>query len=132
MKAPHPALEDPRFIPAIDMIRRTGAKEVQIRFSDDESPTVWMVVAGYTWRDGKPRAQGKVNRHAVGAGLDPLSAAFSLLDDTLDGGRCEHCHRVTGFEPTIDPMPLADHVCWYQWDPEMKTFRRGCEGDEAA
>jgi hypothetical protein len=29
----------------------------------------------------------------------------------------------------VDSMPLNESVCWYQWDPEMKTFRRGCEGD---
>jgi hypothetical protein len=39
----------------------------------------------------------------------------------------------------IDPLKLAQLsrakplvaqvVCWYRFDPELKTFRRGCEGD---
>ena len=121
--------EDPRFLPALDLIRRTGARNLQIAYSDDVDPIVWMVVVSYSMRDGQPRSSGKINAHKVGAAFTPLAAAFKLLDDALDGGRCAHCGRVTGFTPHFDAMPLADHVCWYQWDPELGTFRRGCEGD---
>jgi hypothetical protein len=122
-------VDDPRFIPAIDLIRRTGARDVQIRYSDDEEPVVWFVIASYSIRGGKPVSSGKINARKVGAAFDPLKAVFRFLDDALDGGQCVHCGRVTGFEPSIGPMPLDELVCWYQWDPELRTFRRGCEGD---
>jgi len=24
---------------------------------------------------------------------------------------------------------LGPELCWTQWDPELKTYRRNCEGD---
>lgn len=111
-----PEVEDPRFLAAVKMIERTGAKGFQLRFHDDEKPTVWLAVATYS--DGKAEAA---------AALHPLPAVFRLCDQLIDGGQCTHCGRPTGFSQDIDPLPLESHVCWYQWDPERKTFRRGCE-----
>jgi hypothetical protein len=115
-----PALDEPRFLAAIDFVRRTGARQVQVRWSDDEQPTVWFVVAGYV-HDGR-------ERYEVDASLDPTRAALRLCERLADGGRCTHCNRVTGLDPdSLDTMPLNELVCWYQYDPELKTFRRGCE-----
>jgi hypothetical protein len=58
--------------------------------------------------------------------MDPLDAVFRLCDEVIDGGQCTHCRKPAGFEPSIETMPLNQFVCWYQWDPELKTFRRGC------
>jgi hypothetical protein len=60
--------------------------------------------------------------------MNPLRAIFRLLDEVVDGGTCQHCHRPTGFEESMDPMPLDKLVCWYQWDPSTKKFQRGCAG----
>ena len=109
--------DDPRFIAGVDLVGRTGAKSFQIRYSDDEKPTVWMAVGEWI-RDGK-------SRYNVGASTGPLGALFDLLDKSIDGGICQHCQRPTGFSEDIDPMPLDEMVCWYQWDPERKVFRRG-------
>jgi hypothetical protein len=54
-----------------------------------------------------------------------------LCAQVVDGGRCTHCRRPTGLSEDLDAMPLDRLVCWYQWDPELATFRRGCEGDAA-
>jgi hypothetical protein len=110
--------KDPRIPAAIDLIRRTGASEFSFRYSDDEPPVVWMAIAkwGKTWD--------------IGAGVNPTIALFRLLDQVIDGGQCVHCKRPTGFEESVDEMPLDKLVCWYQWDPERKIFRRGCEGGE--
>jgi len=84
------------------------------------SPVVWVAVG--TWGD----------RHEVGAGLDPTRAALRLCEQVMDGGQCTHCGRPSGFEPdSIDGMPLDELVCWYQFDPELKTFRRACESGSA-
>jgi hypothetical protein len=113
---PTPKVE-PKMVAAIEFIRRTGARRVQIRFHDDEEPTVWMVVASY---DG--------DRHEVDASLDPTRAALRLCERLADGGECVHCHRPTGLEPdSLDRMPMDRAICWYQWDPELEKFRRGCE-----
>ena len=110
--------DDPRFIAATEMIGRTGASAFQIRYSDDEEPTIWLTVAQY-----------EGDRFECAAGRDPLAAILRLCGQLIDGGICTHCSRPTGFSADLDALPLAEHVCWYQWDPELKTFRRGCEGE---
>jgi hypothetical protein len=112
---------DPRFIAAVDMIRRTGASEIQIRFQDDEEPVVWFVVARYE-RDGEKRSE-------VDAAIEhPLPAILRLCERLIDGGKCVHCNRPTSFDTNFGNSFLDDLMCWYSYDPELKTFRRGCEG----
>jgi hypothetical protein len=120
---------DPRLAAGADLVRRTGAKEFQIRYSDDQQPTVWIAVASFTERDGRPVSSGKINAHKVGAALDPVSAILSLLDELIDGSQCTHCGRPAGVAHDLAAMPLGDHICWYQFDPELVTYRRACEGD---
>jgi hypothetical protein len=120
---------DPRMTAGIDLARRVGARTFQLRYSDDEEPVVWMAVAGFSQRNGRPVASGKVNAHVVGAALEPVGAVLSLLDELIDGAECQHCHRPAGVAHDLDEMPLGDHVCWYQFDPELATYRRACEGD---
>lgn len=111
-------VDDPRFTAAIDLIGRTGARGLQIRYSDDEQPIVWMAVIGH--RDG----------HEAAAGLDPLTAVMRLLDEVVDGGRCVHCRRVSGVsDDWTREQPLAEQICWYVYDPELQRFRRSCEGE---
>jgi hypothetical protein len=110
--------EDPRLMAAIELIGRTGASEFSFRYSDDDKPTVWMAIGKWG------------NNYDAGAGTNPTIAIFRLLDQVVDGGTCTYCNRPTGFEESMDQMPLDKLVCWYQWDPELKTFRRGCGGDD--
>ena len=99
---------------SIDFIGRTGADSVQVRYSDDEEPTVWFVVAQFD------------DRAEVDAALTPLRAALRLCERLADGGKCAHCGRPCGLEPDmLWTMPLNELICWYQYDPELKTFRRG-------
>lgn len=121
---------DPRLTAGIELVQRTGAKTFQLRYSDDEEPVVWIAVAGYATRGGhgRPVASGKVNAHACGAALDPVAAVMRLLDELVDGAQCTHCGRICGVDEDWGEMPLDEYVCWYQFDPELKTFRRGCEG----
>lgn len=108
---------DPRLTAAVDLIGRTGAQGFQFRYSDDEQPIVWFAVALY----GDDRAE-------VDAALDPLRAVLRLAERIVDGGKCTHCGRPAGLDPdSIDRMPLDNVICWYQFDPELATFRRACE-----
>lgn len=109
-----PKLDD-RFLAAVDLIGRTGAEQFQIRFCEEEKPVVW--IAGGKW--------GEIWQ--FGASVNPLSAVFDLCDTAIDGGTCRYCARTTGFSPDHTEMPLDALICWYQYDPELKTFRRGCE-----
>lgn len=118
--------DDPRFGPAIDVLRRTGAKQIQLRYSDDEEPTVWFVVASYTLRDGRPVRTGKINAHEAAAGMDILTAVFRLCAQLADGGQCAHCGRPTGFSEEPGAMPLDHHICWWIWDPETLRFEQDC------
>jgi hypothetical protein len=120
-----PQADQDKLKAAFDFIGRTGARTVSIRYSDDEKPVVWFVVAEY---DGT-NPMG-IEGHEVDASLSPVRAALRLCERLADGGQCRHCGRPTGLEPDhLDTMPLDEMICWYQWDPELKTFRRGCEGN---
>jgi hypothetical protein len=122
--------KDPRYIAAINLIRRNGAREIQLRYDEEQTPIVWVAVAGFSIINGVPTGRGNINAHQAGGALDPLQAIFALCRACLDRrGLCVHCGRNTMFDETFDPQPLEDLYCWYQWDPEMKTFRRGCEGN---
>lgn len=126
------AVEDPRYLAAIELIERNGAREIQIRYDDEQNPIVFVVVAGFSIINEKPSGRGKINAHQAGGGLNPLSAIFALCHACMDRrGSCNHCGRNTMFDETFDPQPLENFYCWYQWDPELKTFRRGCEHREA-
>lgn len=131
---PADGLDLDRFMAAVDTARRTGALAFTIRFQDDEEPTVWIATATHKidLRTGRPvPAKGTVGKkvHTVAAALGPLGAVLQLCEKLLDGGRCEYCGKPTGFEPVdIGDMPLAQSICWVQWDPELKVYRRGCAG----
>jgi hypothetical protein len=108
-------INDPRMGAAVRMIGRTGADDFQIRFCEEEMPVVWMALASW---------DGQWN---IGSAFTPLRAVFRLCDLVIDGGKCVHCQRPTGFTEDFEPMPAQQMVCWYQWDPETKEYRRSCE-----
>jgi hypothetical protein len=111
--------DEERMTAAVTLLGRTGANEFQLRFSPrDEPPVTWTALGRWddTWE--------------CAAAMNPLYAVFRLCDQVIDGGMCNHCSRPTGFDPEMDNMPMAGIVCWYQYDPELKTFRRGCDGDK--
>jgi hypothetical protein len=114
---------DPRIVAAVDLLGRTGVHEVTIRYCDEEDPTVWMVLG--TWK------RGQRDHTDVCAGMTPWRAMLRLCEAVMDGGRCTHCGRPT----MVDEAPagplgvgLDAVVCTYRYDPELRTFRRGCEG----
>lgn len=112
-----------KLLAAIKFIRRCGASHVQIRYSDDESPTVWIVVAMF---DGNNTLG--IDGVEVDAAIDPFRAVLRLCERLANGGMCAHCERPVGLEPdSLLRMPFDKNICWYQYDPELKVFRRGCE-----
>lgn len=106
---------DPRMMAGLDMLGRTGMTEAQIRYSDDEEPTVWFVVARFE------------DRYEVAADLEPTRAMLKLCEQIIDGGTCTHCHKPTGIIVDDDGVPPIPLVCWYTYDAESKSFKRGCE-----
>lgn len=112
---------DPRFIAGVAMIGRTGATDFRVGCSDpdDGDPTVWYAVA--TWKQGAE----------AGGALSPVRAVMRLCEQIIDGGVCAHCQRLTIFDDNPNDGPwdaLLDAMgCVYAWDPELGTFRRGCE-----
>lgn len=115
----HPDVDDPRFTAAMTWLgKSTGAKSLQIRYSDDEQPIVWLAVGEWD----NPVVKG----HECAAGMGPLTAVMRLCEQVSDGGICTHCRKPTGFVPEADPgpMPLTDHVCWWTFDGS--AYVRGC------
>ncbi len=116
---------DPRWIPAVDLLRRTGMREFQIRFCEEDEPVVWIAVARHDVIGGKPVAKGGSPVWSAGAGMNPTAALFALCDSLIDGGICRYCQRPAGFAP--DPeMGLLPGVCWQRWNPGRKEFSRSC------
>jgi hypothetical protein len=117
---------DPRFTAGLDMIRRTGARDVEIRWAggpEDEQvagPLVWTVVVSYS--DDRAEADSAV--------ASPVEAVLRLCERLIDGGRCVHCGRMTSFVPDLNTAVLDQFSCVTAWDPELETFRRGCEADQ--
>lgn len=111
---------------SMELFPRLGAREVEVRFSEPDEgtsgPVVWMAIATFS---GGPF--GNALPPQVAAALAPEKAAFRLLEQLVDGGQCRHCNRPTGISDKFMQMPAAEAVCWYQFDPELTRFRRGCE-----
>lgn len=82
-----PPIDEPKMTAAIALLGRTGAADIQIRYSDDEDPTVWFVVARYrTGPDGRPvRGDSEPNRWDTAAGHHPTEALLRLCERTIDG-----------------------------------------------
>jgi hypothetical protein len=115
--APPPGI-DPRLPAMIELIGRTGASEFKLQHCDEEPPTVW--IARSLYEDG---------RAECAAAMDPSAAVMRLAERLVDGGLCTHCGKPSGFSAEFEGLPLPEAVCWYAFDPELDTFRRGCEGD---
>jgi hypothetical protein len=107
----------------VTLLQRTGALDFQCGYTPEPRVPVWYAVCG--WR----RPGGVV--HEAAGGLDPVTAVMRLCEQVIDGGVCQHCDRRTIFDagPGLGWDGLESLGCVYAWDPELKVFRRGCEGD---
>ena len=123
MTEPMSLEQERKLTAAVDLLGRTGASGVQIRYSDDESPVVWFVVAEYgpdVWE--------------TAAGRDPVEALIRCASQVVDGGTCRHCNLPavveTDWENPLDVFAnrIGFDLCAYTYDPELATFRRSCEG----
>lgn len=112
----------------VDLIGRCGADELQVRYDDQQQPPVWIAVARWTVLvdDGEQRAA------KVGAGLNETAALLQLAEAAVDGGTCARCGRTSGVDADwANPRPDVGilggpTMCWFVYDPELDTFRRGC------
>lgn len=114
----------PKYLAAMDLLGRTGMQTYRIGYSDEDQgpPVVWYAVG--EWLGNKAEAAGA---------LDPVTATLRLCERVIDGGLCTHCRQQTIFDDNPQDTAfdaLLDAMgCVYAWDPELKTFRRGCEGE---
>jgi len=133
----------PNALAVIELLRRTGAVNVEIRYSDpsedapaddDRGPVVWMAVARYPGAAGAQIADppGPRYRHEVAAAMMPADALLRLAELLIDGGECTHCHRPTVFDSDPFGAGILDAMgCVYRFDPELARYRRSCEGNPA-
>lgn len=114
------SVSDSKLLAAVSLLRRTGAQSFRVGYSDPEDglPTVWYACATYSG-----------DKAEAAAALDPTNATLRLAEKVIDGGICNHCGRMSSFVPDTDTEVLDQFTCVYAWDPELKTFRRNCEGD---
>lgn len=103
------------------MVRRMGAAKFEIRHTEEE-PAAWVALASWDRPGGV--------YWDCAAAMAPTRAVMRLCELLVDGGQCKHCERPTVFEPEASTDPLMPSLmCAYQWDPELATFRRSCEGE---
>lgn len=120
---------NPIYLAALDAIARTGAKTYEIRWCEEQDPTVWFALSKHI--------SGDQERRTVYAGFDAIEATVGLAEKLIDGGVCAHCLKMTIFEPDWEAPRImnfkiggvAVEHCTYQYDPELKKFRRSCEGE---
>jgi hypothetical protein len=125
-------IDDPRMHAGIDLLRRTGQRSFQLRYSDDEQPVVWMALGEYGLdENNRPVKTGGDTHYEVAAALHPVSAVLRLLEVVLDGGKCAHCDRATGIFPELEPPTISTlmdaAICWYVFDADSARYVRGCE-----
>jgi hypothetical protein len=108
----------------LELLGRSAAENVRIGFTDEDAgdPIVWWV-----------HVHTRFGSDVCAADLSPVLALWKVVEDQIDGGVCTHCHKVTGVvrDSMAGDMPKGEEiggVCWFAYDPELKTFRRGCEG----
>jgi len=127
-----------RYLALIDLIGRTGASDYRIEYTDpDNGVVMWIAIAQHHQRNGKPIP-------SAGAGATPLQATHVLAELLIDDGTCTHCGRATVLEDFCSKVgdrvgftalvsgDVEVQFCWYQFDPELRTYRRSCEGETAA
>lgn len=111
--------DDPRFVAIVDLLRRTGAATVEIRFSEGEdgAPTCWLAVAEYA-----------EDRWDCAGATGPLGALVRLAEQLIDGGTCRRCGRPTSFvaEGPADVMDVL--TCAFIWEAGSDGgYVRTCE-----
>lgn len=117
-----------RIAPLADLARRGGAARWTIHHTEEgDGPVVWVAVA--EMRKGMSHEP-----ILTGSGVSPYRAAHDLAERLFDGHQCAHCLRfivLQDHDAPVDAEPMLPESvsCSYAWDPELKTYRRGCEGD---
>jgi hypothetical protein len=136
-----PAEVKDRYLALVKLIERTGAASYRIEHTDPANGVVmWIAISEHQAQ--RPRGESGAKRvPSAGAGQTPLVATYELASRLVDGGTCAHCARTSGIESLDTPLAVelrgfTDHqsgavvdLCWYRYDPELKTYRRSCEGD---
>lgn len=119
----------------VDLLGRTGMSAFQLRYSDDDEPTVWMAVATYPTPDAIPvvGGAGKSLRtrylSETAAALDPVVAVYRLAQLLIDGGRCVHCERTTVLWGSYEQPPSEPRLaefCYHIFNPTTASFDLGC------
>lgn len=139
-------LLSPKFTAAIDLLRATGAKEVDVRFSGagpqgKDWPVVWSVV--YVPDERLGMAPGSFD---CASAPNPELAALRLCAHLIDGGVCTHCGKPSVFEDGTntdfytdgklmrmkndengESLPVASVFCVYAYEPGLGKFIRSCD-----
>lgn len=131
------SVKDPKFLAGIKLLERTGIQSFRIGHTDEDDgdPVIWHATAtwGISPSTGRPMPRGGRIQHEAAGALHPLTAVMRLCELVVDGATCIHCLQHTIFDENPMDTPFDDLLnaigCVYAWDPELKTFRRGCEGD---
>lgn len=130
---PPPGIDPELMLAIMKLLERSGMKEFQIRYDEEQKPVVWVAVALFKRPalrlPGKGLAEEKSNTGSqCGCGFTPIGAVRDLAENAVTGGTCTHCGRMIEVnfgddEPAFPPTM----VCYRKYDPEAKEFKRSCD-----
>lgn len=124
-------IDDVAIIAAADLVGRSGARNLEIGYLDDDVPAEqarWYAHAQY--RGARITAEDHTS---------PAAAAEALAQQVLEGGRCTHCGGLVAMSrggAIAHPGAMADGSVWTEqeiraagqclWTREGRRWMRGC------
>lgn len=105
------ASEEKLLVASVDIIGRTGAKNFEVGYLDDDQPDSWYAQAGY---------HGSKIISANHSG--PVEAADALARKLVNGGKCTHCGKTVRLP---NGTAFNKKYCYYFLVGGVK-WTRGC------
>ena len=96
---------------AVELLRRGGETEFQLRFSDEMDPTLWIAMV--------PLAE---NYWEVAAALTAEEAVFLLCRNLFSASACTHCDKLMMFEPSELEFEMFPDRCAITWSPALGRY----------
>lgn len=133
--------QEAKFLAGVALLGRCGATATQIRYSDDEVPTIWFVVALWELEDMPAESpfrqvladNDREHHFEVAAASSPQKAVIDLLEKIVDGGHCTYCHKQMAFFPeppdtsSLGTALLLSGGCIISYDEDTESYTRSCQ-----
>lgn len=108
-------MNEQRLLAAVELVGRSGARQLEIGWTDDEGPRPGECYASAFYRGARVTVEHQE---------DPASAVEALAFRLMDGGQCVHCGQAI----TVPGFTYADGRPSCEFRREGEHWVRGCDG----